>query len=67
MNEELNNYAQTFNRCFKILQKEEQREMDLINDVLDLTRLDAAVEPLNFINIESKERQATSFKQARMG
>lgn len=35
-----------FSRYFKILREECQREISLINDLLDLTRLDASTEPL---------------------
>ncbi|MEW5857623.1 MAG: ATP-binding protein [Cyanobacteriota bacterium] len=35
------------NRYFKILQEEGQREISLINDLLDMTRLDSGTEPLN--------------------
>lgn len=35
----------------RVLQKEAQREIDLINDLLHLTRLDAGVEPLNLTTI----------------
>ncbi|MBD2465468.1 GAF domain-containing protein [Oscillatoria sp. FACHB-1407] len=35
------------NRYFQILQTEYQREMGLINDLLDLTRIDSGTEPLN--------------------
>ncbi|UZQ55619.1 PAS domain-containing protein [Trichothermofontia sichuanensis B231] len=40
------------NRYFTILQEECQREITLINDLLDLTRLDASLEPLHIIPIE---------------
>jgi signal transduction histidine kinase len=38
-------------RYFKILKEECQREIELINDLLDLTRLDAGTEPLNLSTI----------------
>jgi len=38
-------------RYFKILQAEGQREINLINDLLDLARLDAGTEPLNLSTI----------------
>jgi len=40
------NEANAANRYFKILHDECQRETNLITDLLDLSRLDAAVEPL---------------------
>lgn len=43
--------SNSVNRYFKVLREEEQREMNLINDLLDLTRLDADSEPLSFINV----------------
>jgi signal transduction histidine kinase/histone H3/H4 len=39
------------NRYFNILREEGQREMGLINDLLDLTRLDSGVEPLAYTAI----------------
>ncbi|HEY9645063.1 MAG TPA: GAF domain-containing protein, partial [Chroococcidiopsis sp.] len=39
------------NRYFKVLREESQREADLINDLLDLARLDADTEPLNLTSI----------------
>lgn len=47
----LDNESNSIHRYFKILQEEEAREINLINDLLDLTRLDAATEPLSFTNI----------------
>ncbi|GAB4365011.1 MAG: hypothetical protein Kow00121_01210 [Elainellaceae cyanobacterium] len=41
----------SINRYFKILEEEEEREISMINDLLDLTRLDAATEPLNLTDI----------------
>ncbi len=38
-------------RYFKILREEGQREIRLINDLLDLARLDAGIEPLNLTTI----------------
>lgn len=40
------------NRYFTILKTECQREISLINDLLDLTRLDAGDEPLNLSTID---------------
>jgi PAS domain S-box-containing protein len=40
------------NRYFNILRSECEREINLINDLLDLTRLDAGVEPLNLVTID---------------
>lgn len=39
--------SSSINRYFKILQEEGQREISLINDLLDMTRLDSGTEPLN--------------------
>jgi signal transduction histidine kinase/DNA-binding response OmpR family regulator len=39
-------------RYFQILQDECRREINLINDLLDLARLDAEVEPLNLMEVE---------------
>lgn len=44
--------SSSIERYFKILQEEEQREINLINDLLDLTRLDAESEPLSFTNVD---------------
>lgn len=38
-------------RYFKILREEGQREISLINDLLDLARLDAGIEPLNLTTV----------------
>ncbi|WP_081980784.1 PAS domain S-box protein [Neosynechococcus sphagnicola] len=38
-------------RYFKILRDEGQREVNLINDLLDLSRLDAGKEPLNLTSV----------------
>jgi PAS domain S-box-containing protein len=43
--------ADPINRYFKVLREEGQREIGLINDLLDLARLDAGVEPLNLTTI----------------
>ncbi|MBI4785333.1 MAG: response regulator [Oscillatoriophycideae cyanobacterium NC_groundwater_1537_Pr4_S-0.65um_50_18] len=50
----LANESSSIHRYFKILQEEQQREINLINDLLDLTRLDAAIEPFNFTNVNLK-------------
>ncbi|GAB4466129.1 MAG: hypothetical protein OHK0037_21500 [Elainellaceae cyanobacterium] len=42
-------------RYFQILQNESQREINLINDLLDLARLDADVEPLALTTIDLRE------------
>lgn len=47
----LGDKSDTVNLYFKILQEEEQREINLINDLLDLTRLDAETEPFNLTDI----------------
>lgn len=39
-------------RSFKIIQEESQREMGLINDLLDMARLDAETEPLNLATVD---------------
>lgn len=41
-------------RYFQILQDECRREINLINDLLDLARLDAEVEPLNLTEVDLK-------------
>lgn len=38
-------------RYFHILKTEEQRELDLVNDLLDLARLDARADPLNLTTL----------------
>ncbi|MBW4582612.1 MAG: PAS domain-containing protein [Tildeniella nuda ZEHNDER 1965/U140] len=43
--------ANPINRYFNILREEGQREIRLINDLLDLARLDAGVEPLTLTSI----------------
>ncbi|MGA7936448.1 MAG: PAS domain-containing protein [Kovacikia sp.] len=45
---------QRLRRYFKVLQEESQREINLINNLLDLTRLDAETDPLftNTINLQ---------------
>ncbi|HEY9658275.1 MAG TPA: GAF domain-containing protein [Allocoleopsis sp.] len=42
-------------RYFKVLREEGQREITLINDLLDLTRLDAGTEPLQVIDINLQD------------
>ena len=44
----LDDESNPINRYFKILQEEGQREISLINDLLDLARIDAGTEPLSF-------------------
>ncbi len=44
--------SQSIRRYFNILRDEGQRELALINDLLDLTRLDAEVEPLPLTTID---------------
>ena len=39
-------------RSFKVIREEGQREMGLINDLLDMARLDAQTEPLNLATID---------------
>ncbi|HEY9642423.1 MAG TPA: GAF domain-containing protein [Coleofasciculaceae cyanobacterium] len=48
----LNNESNAINRYVKILREEGQREVNLINDLLDLARLDAGTDPLSFTTIE---------------
>ncbi len=48
----LSNESSSINRYVKVLQEEEEREINLINDLLDLTRLDAGVEMLNLTSID---------------
>lgn len=40
------------NRYFNVLREEGQREINLINDLLDLTRVDAGMETLNFTTVD---------------
>jgi len=47
----LSDEANLVKRYFKILQEEGQREINLINDLLDLARLDAGTEPLSPLEI----------------
>jgi len=42
----------SISRYFKVLREEGQREIMLINDLLDLARLDAGTEPLNLTSID---------------
>lgn len=51
LNEEVNRAA----RYFDILRTECQREIDLINDLLDISRLDAGVEPLMLTTIQLQD------------
>ena len=48
----LTDESSPIHRYFKILQEEEDREINLINDLLDLARLDAGTEPLSFAPID---------------
>lgn len=43
--------AAPISRYFNVLQEEGQREINLINDLLDLARLDAGTDPLNYTSI----------------
>jgi signal transduction histidine kinase len=45
----------TIHRYFNILQEEQQRELRLINDLLDLARLDAEAEPLKLTTIRLQD------------
>jgi PAS domain S-box-containing protein len=45
------NVSQRVDRYFKILQKECDREIDLINNLLDLSRLEAEIEPIKLSKI----------------
>ncbi|MBW4693562.1 MAG: GAF domain-containing protein [Lyngbya sp. HA4199-MV5] len=47
----LDHEADPINRYFSIIREEGQREIGLINDLLDLTRLDAGTEPINLTSI----------------
>ncbi|WP_073070739.1 GAF domain-containing protein [Phormidesmis priestleyi] len=47
----LDDESNAINRYFKILEEEGQREVNLINDLLDLARLDAGTDPLNLTTI----------------
>jgi len=47
----LDNAANAINRYIKILREEGKRELMLINDLLDLARLDAGTEPLQLTTI----------------
>lgn len=47
----LSDQSGAISRYFKVLQEEGQREISLINDLLDLTRLDSDTEPLMFTEI----------------
>lgn len=48
----LSNESSSINRYVKVLQEEEEREINLINDLLDLARLDARVESLSLTTID---------------
>lgn len=48
----LDDEANASNRYLTILREEVKREVDLINDLLDLARLDAGAEPLTLIKID---------------
>jgi GAF domain-containing protein len=50
----LGSNADAANRYFQILQDECRREINLINDLLDLARLDAEVEPLCLTEVDLK-------------
>jgi PAS domain S-box-containing protein len=47
----LDDPSNAIQRYFKVLHEQGAREINLINDLLDLARLDAGTEPLNFITI----------------
>ncbi|GAB4145077.1 MAG: hypothetical protein Fur0046_22640 [Cyanobacteria bacterium J069] len=47
--------SSSIGRYFQILQNESQREINLIDDLLDLARLDADVEPLALTSIDLRE------------
>jgi PAS domain S-box-containing protein len=47
----LDDKSSPISRYFNILKEESKREINLINDLLDLARLDAKTEPLNLITI----------------
>ncbi len=48
----LTDETSSINRYFNILREESQREINLINDLLDLTRMDTGMETLNFTTID---------------
>lgn len=48
----LSSETSPINRYVKVLQEEEEREISLINDLLDLARLDAGVEELSLSSID---------------
>lgn len=48
----LDNESNAISRYVKILREEGKREISLINDLLDLARLDAGTEPLNPIEVD---------------
>ncbi|MBD1823801.1 GAF domain-containing protein [Cyanobacteria bacterium FACHB-DQ100] len=50
----LNSQTNSISRYFQILQTECEREISLINDLLDLTRIDSGAEPLNLTSIQFK-------------
>jgi signal transduction histidine kinase/PAS domain-containing protein len=50
--EEIDTKPSSISRYFKILQDESQREINLINDLLDISRLDAGTEPLTLTTID---------------
>lgn len=47
----LDDQSNAIQRYFKVLHEEGEREINLINDLLDLARLDTGTEPLNLITI----------------
>lgn len=48
----LTNEFTPINRYFNVLREEGQREINLINDLLDLTRVDAGMETLSFTTVD---------------